>query len=32
MIDFVKDLLAFVSLAGFSVTALTWMDIVSHLA
>ena len=32
MIVFVKDLLAFVSLAGFSVIAMTWFDILSKLA
>ncbi len=32
MIGFVKDFLAFVSLCGFSVIALTWMDILSRLA
>lgn len=31
MVNFVKDLLAFVSLGAFSVAALTWMDIVSRL-
>jgi hypothetical protein len=31
MIAFAKDLLAFVALAGFSVAALTWMDIASRL-
>lgn len=32
MIVFVKDLLAFVSLGGFSVIALTWMDILARFA
>lgn len=31
MVNFVKDLLAFVSLGAFSVAALTWVDIVSRL-
>ena len=31
MISFVKDFLAFVSLGGFSLIALTWMDILSKL-
>lgn len=29
MFAFVKDLMAFVSLSGFSVMAVTWMDILS---
>lgn len=29
MITFIKDLMAFVSLGGFSVIALTWMDILT---
>lgn len=31
MFAFVKDLLAFIALAGFSVASLTWMDIASRL-
>lgn len=31
MITFVKDLLAFLALGGFSVASLTWVDIVSRL-
>jgi hypothetical protein len=30
MIAFVKDLLAFIALGGFSVASLTWMDIASR--
>lgn len=29
MLAFVKDLLAFLALGGFSVASLTWMDIAS---
>lgn len=32
MVTFFKDFLAFVSLGGFSVIALTWMDILSKLS
>ena len=31
MTDFLKDLMAFVSLCAFSVMALTWMDVLSRL-
>lgn len=31
MLSFVKDLLAFVALAGFSVASLTWMDLAARL-
>ena len=31
MLSFVKDLLAFLVLGGFSVASLTWMDIASRL-
>jgi hypothetical protein len=31
MIGFVKDLMALVSLGGFSVMAVTWMDILARL-
>ena len=31
MLSFVKDLLAFVALCGFSVGSLTWMDIAARL-
>lgn len=31
MLTFVKDLLAFVALCGFSVSALTWMDVATQL-
>jgi hypothetical protein len=31
MLSFVKDLAAFVVLAGFSVASLTWMDIAARL-
>jgi hypothetical protein len=31
MIVFVKDLLAFVALGAFSISALTWMDVLSRL-
>jgi hypothetical protein len=31
VLTFVKDLLAFVALAGFSVSSLTWMDLASRL-
>jgi hypothetical protein len=31
MLSFVKDLLAFLVLGGFSVGSLTWMDIASRL-
>ncbi len=31
MVTFFKDLLAFATLAGFSVGALTWMDVASRL-
>jgi hypothetical protein len=31
MLSFVKDLLAFVVLGGFSVASLTWMDIAARL-
>jgi len=30
MVALVKDFIAFVSLSGFCVTALTWMDIISN--
>jgi len=30
--SFIKDFLALVALGGFSVTVLTWMDLVSRLA
>jgi hypothetical protein len=30
MITFVKDLLAFLALGGFSVASLTWMDIAAR--
>lgn len=32
MIAFFKDLLAFVSLSAFTVTAFVWMDALTHLA
>jgi len=31
MTDFLKDLMAFVSLGAFSVMALTWMDVLARL-
>ena len=31
MLTFVKDLLAFVTICGFSVASLTWMDMVARL-
>ena len=31
MLTFVKDLLAFVTICGFSVASLTWMDIAARL-
>ncbi len=31
MITFVKDLLAFVALGAFCITALTWMDVAARL-
>lgn len=31
MIGFVKDLLAFVALCGFTATSLTWMDVFTRL-
>lgn len=31
MLSFVKDLLAFVTICGFSVASLTWMDIAARL-
>jgi hypothetical protein len=31
MIAFIKDLLAFLALGGFSLASLTWMDIASRL-
>ena len=31
MLAFVKDLLAFLALGGFSVASLTWMDIAARL-
>ena len=31
MLSFVKDLLAFVTICGFSVASLTWMDIATRL-
>ena len=31
MLSFVKDLLAFVTICGFSVASLTWMDIDARL-
>jgi len=31
MLSFVKDLLAFATIAGFSVASLTWMDIATRL-
>ena len=32
MLAFVKDLMAFISLGAFSITILTWADIVTHIA
>jgi hypothetical protein len=32
MTAFIKDFLAFVSLSAFSITALTWLDIISSFA
>ncbi|SMQ64395.1 hypothetical protein SAMN06295905_0974 [Devosia lucknowensis] len=32
MLDFVKDLAAFVTLGAFTVGSLTWMDIIAHFA
>jgi hypothetical protein len=32
MIGFVKDLMAFVSLSGFTVMAVTWMDVLARVA
>jgi hypothetical protein len=32
MLAFVKDLMAFISLSAFSVTILTWADIVTRIA
>ena len=32
MLDFVKDFLAVAALGGFSVAALTWMDVAARLA
>jgi|GEM_PF-3146316 len=32
MIGFIKDILAFVSISGFSIAAVTWLDIISHLS
>ncbi|SFV32448.1 hypothetical protein SAMN05216456_1652 [Devosia crocina] len=31
MLDFVKDLAAFVTLGAFTIGALTWMDVLAHL-
>jgi len=31
MLTFLKDMLAFVTIAGFSVASLTWVDIASRL-
>ena len=31
MVGFVKDLLAFIALGAFCLSALTWMDVVSRL-
>jgi hypothetical protein len=31
MTDFLKDLMAFVSLGAFSIMALTWVDVLSRL-
>lgn len=31
MTAFLKDFLAFIALGGFTVTALTWMDVASQL-
>lgn len=31
MLSFVKDALAFITIAGFSVASLSWMDIASRL-
>jgi len=32
MLDFVKDLAAFVTLGAFTIGLLTWMDIITHIA
>jgi hypothetical protein len=32
MLDFVKDLAAFVTLGAFTIGSLTWMDIITHIA
>jgi hypothetical protein len=32
MLDFVKDLAAFVTLGAFTIGSLAWMDILTHLA
>jgi hypothetical protein len=32
MLDFVKDLAAFVTLGAFTVASLTWVDILTHFA
>lgn len=32
MLTFFKDLMAFISLSAFSITVLTWADIVTHIA
>jgi hypothetical protein len=32
MLDFVKDLAAFVTLGAFTIGSLTWMDIIVHFA
>lgn len=32
MVDFIKDILAFVSLSAFTVTALLWVDLLRALA
>jgi len=31
MLDFVKDLAAFVTLGAFTIGSLTWMDIIPHI-
>jgi hypothetical protein len=32
MLDFVKDLAAFVTLGAFTIGSLTWMDILTYIA
>ena len=32
MLNFVKDLAAFVTLGAFTIGSLTWMDIIIHIA